>query len=232
MRSIRFALGLAAALSIAPSGMVVPAREARGADRVVPTAAELDTQSGIDLIGRPAPAWSFDRWIASPSQSLADLRGKVVLLRWWTEDCSYCAATLPGLERLRARDAARGLVVIGVFHPKPPHHVSDAHIQALAGRLGFSGPIAVDERWHTLDRYWLTGHPERQWTSVSFLIDRDGFIRWVHGGGEYHPSTDPHHAACALQYQDLEEAIEAALAAKATPAPADRKRPGGASVGE
>ena len=170
-----------------------------------------DPDSGAELIGRPAPAWSFDRWVRGGPLSLANLRGKVVLVRWWNEDCHFCAATLPGIEKLRERFAPAGLVVVGVFHPKPPHPVGNRHILAVARRLGFDGPIAMDERWSTLDRYWLDGHPERNWTSVSFLIDRDGVIRWVHGGGEYHPSSVPRHARCDLEYRGLTKALSAAL---------------------
>lgn len=173
-----------------------------------------DPNAGVEWIGRPAPEWSFDRWIRSKPLSLASLRGKVVLLRWWTEECPYCAATLPALEEVSGRDGTEGLVVIGVFHPKPPHPVTDRHVLAVANRLGFSGPIAVDERWSTLERYWLDGHPERSWTSISFLIDRRGIVRWVQGGGEYHPGDDPRHVQCAIRYRELEQAIAAALADK------------------
>jgi thiol-disulfide isomerase/thioredoxin len=165
-----------------------------------------DADSGAELVGRRAPAWSLERWIRSPALTPQDLHGKVVLLRWWTEGCDFCAATLPGLESLRKRYGDDGLVVIGVYHPKPARHVSDRDIVAAANRLGFRGPIAVDERWTTLDRYWLAGH-EREFTSVSFLIDRDGLIRWVHRGGEYHPSTDPKHARCDAEYDGLVKAI-------------------------
>ncbi|TMQ51807.1 MAG: redoxin domain-containing protein [Candidatus Eisenbacteria bacterium] len=177
-----------------------------------PQAATTGPDSGAELIGRPAPRWTFDRWIGTEPMTLEKLRGKVVLLRWWTEGCHFCSTTLPVVDRLRKADQASGLVVIGVFHPKPPHPVSDKHILAVARRIGFSGPIAVDGTWSTLDRYWLDGHPERDWTSVSFLIDREGVIRWVHGGGEYHPSRDPAHARCDLEYRDLEKALSAALA--------------------
>jgi thiol-disulfide isomerase/thioredoxin len=170
-----------------------------------------DPDSGVELLDTAAPEWSFTRWIGPPL-SLAGLRGKVVLVRWWTEGCHFCANPLPELDALRRRHADDGLVVIGVFHPKPPREVSDRHILAVAKRLGFGGPIAVDREWATLDRYWLAGHPERAWTSVSFLIDRDGVIRWAHGGGEYHRSADPAHARCALQYRELERTLEAVLA--------------------
>jgi glutathione peroxidase-family protein len=176
--------------------------------------------TGAEMIGKPAPAWTFTRWIGAPL-TLEQLRGKVVLVRWWNEGCHFCAATLPAIDRLRVRHADQGLVVIGVFHPKPPHEVSDAHVAAVAKRLGFAGPIAVDRDWTTLDRYWLDGHPDRNWTSVSFLIDREGVVRWVHGGGEYHPSSDPAHARCDLEYRGLERALAVALA---EPAPAGGTR--------
>lgn len=167
--------------------------------------------SGAELVGTPAPAWTFTRWIG-PTHSLAEMRGKVVLVRWWTEGCHFCANTLPELEALRKKHARDGLVVVGVFHPKPPREVSDRHIVALAKRLGYTGTIAVDREWATLGRYWLDGHDERSWTSVSFLIDRQGVIRWVQGGGEYHRSADPAHARCDFQYRELEETLATVLA--------------------
>ena len=171
-----------------------------------------DPDSGAELIGRRAPPWSFERWARGPAQSLESVRGKVVLLRWWTEGCMYCAVTLPEIEKLRKRYGPEGLLVIGVYHPKPPRSVGDRSISTAADRLGFAGPIAVDERWTTLKRYWLDGAPSRRFTSVSFLIGRDGLIRWVHGGGEYHPSDDPEHQRCDLEYKGLVSAIERALA--------------------
>jgi thiol-disulfide isomerase/thioredoxin len=170
------------------------------------------TDSGAGLLGRPAPAFRFERWSRGGPLSLESLRGKVVLVRWWTDGCHYCAATLPALETLRERHGRDGLVVIGAYHPKPPREVKDRKVLAYADKLGFSGPIAVDREWSTLDRYWLGGHPERTWTSVSFLIDRAGVIRWLHGGGEYHLSSDPEHARCDREYRELEQALRTALA--------------------
>src|SRR6185369_17681584 len=176
------------------------------------TASVDDPESGAELIGRPAPAWTFTRWVRGPARSLRDLRGKVVLVRWWTEDCRFCRSTLPVLERLQ-REHGSDLVVVGVFHAKPePREVSDRRILAVAHQLGFSGPIAFDRDWRTLNRYWLSGNPDRSWTSVSFLIDREGVIRWVHGGGEYHPSDDPRHQRCELEFEGLERALGRALA--------------------
>ncbi len=214
------ALGAALVLATpgAPGAPVPAVPRAADADGGVPGAGAHahevpadDPDSGAELLDAPAPAWSFTRWIGPPL-SLAQLRGKVVLVRWWTEGCHFCATTLPELEALRRKHGDEGLVVIGVFHPKPPREVSDRRIVSLARRLGFRGPIAVDREWVTLDRYWLAANPERAWTSVSFLIDRAGHIRWVHGGGEYHPSDDPAHARCVVEYRELEKMLATVLA--------------------
>jgi thiol-disulfide isomerase/thioredoxin len=170
-----------------------------------------DPDSGAGLIGGPAPRWTFTRWVGDPLDQ-DRLRGKVVLLRWWTEGCRFCRATLPAIERLRRAHADDGLVVIGVYHPKPPRDVGDPHITLLAKRLGFRGALALDQNWETLNRYWLDGHDERSWTSVSFLIDRQGRIRWVHGGGEYHPAGDPAHARCDAKFRELEAMLAEVLA--------------------
>ncbi len=172
-----------------------------------------DPDAGTALLGAPAPEWAFTRWVRGHPETLAQLRGKVVLLRWWTTGCHFCQTTLPVIEKLRVAHEKDGLVVIGVFHPKPePRDESNPAIIAGANERGFHGPLAFDRDWKTLGRYWLDGHDERNWTSVSFLIGRDGTIRWVHGGGEYHPNDDPRHQRCDLQYHDLEKALATALA--------------------
>ena len=172
-----------------------------------------DPDSGAERIGRPAPEFAFARWARGGPLRVADLRGKVVLVRFWTDHCRFCRATLPSLEGLRGRYGRDGFVVIGAYHPQRPHvKRSNQQILRAARALGFDGPVAVDQDWATLDRWWLDGHSERNWLSASFLIDRAGIVRWVQGGGEYHASTDPRHARCDLTYRDLEKNLAALLA--------------------
>ena len=180
-------------------------------------AAAPSPDSGAEMLGRPAPGWAFTRWVGAPL-SQEQLRGKVVLLRWWTVGCHYCESTLPEIELLRERYGKDGFVAVGVFHPKPPGPVRNADVKRAAAQRGFHGPLAVDEDWETLSRYWLAGHPGRSWTSVSFLIDREGKIAWVHGGGEYHHSADARHARCDLQATELEAKLDQLFGR----APADR----------
>ena len=176
-----------------------------------PHGATLDADSPAELLDKPARAWTFTRWLDTRPLTLEGLRGKVVLVRWFNTGCRFCANTLPSLEVLRKEYASQGLVVVGAFHPKPMGEVSDAFVRRATRELGFKGPVAVDEDWSTLNRWWLANHPDRNWTSVSFLLDREGVVRWAQGGGEYHPSQDPRHAACDARHAELVRTIRRLL---------------------
>ena len=146
-------------------------------------AAGVAAGSGTELIGTAPPPWTLADWIGSAPLSLARLRGKVVLLRWFTDtSCPYCSLTAPALNQLHHDYAARGLVVIGVYHHKRSDALDLAAVRGWAHDYGFHFPVAVDRDWRTLRRWWLDGHP-RDFTSVSFLIDQHGVIRHIHPGG-------------------------------------------------
>lgn len=202
---LRLALALAAVLAL-----LAPHSARAGCGPASMRAMLPDPDSGQEQIGKPAPRWTFTRWVG-PAMSQEQLKGKVVLLRWWNVGCHFCEATLPEIESLREKYGKDGFVAIGVFHPKPPHPVKDRDVKRAAEERGFHGPLAIDQNWETLSRYWLAGHPERNWTSVSFLIDRDGKIVWVHGGGEYHHSSDPKHARCETRARELEAKLDELL---------------------
>ncbi len=158
---------------------------------------------GSELLGTRPPEWQVTDWLHTPPLVLAGLRGKVVLVRWWTgPQCPYCTASAEALNTLWEKDRERGLVVIGMYHHKADTPLTRDHVEAQARRLGFQFPVAIDEDWRTLRRWWLDGQP-RGWTSVTFLVDREGKIRYIHPGGAYF-SGEPGYAA-------LEAAVEHAL---------------------
>ncbi len=143
-------------------------------------------RTGDDLVGTRPPDWQGLEWLQDDPGALADLRGSVVLVRWWTDSCPYCLRSAPSLVELRERYAERGLVVIGVYHPKPRDRtISSEEIREAARERGFLFPIAVDRSWTVLRRWWLDRGGRRA-TSVSFLIDRSGTIRYVHPGPAFH----------------------------------------------
>lgn len=178
------------------------------------------SRGGQDLLGTRFPDVHFDRWLNTPGNRVPDLGGCVTLYRWWTDTCPFCAKTLPAIEQLERDFGARGLKVVAVYHPKPPGDVADEPVLAAAKRLGWTGPIVIDSRWDVLRKIWLsTG--ERRATSVSFLVDAHGVIRFVHPGVQYFPSAEPADSRENSDYLLLRAAIDRLLpAAAATTRPA------------
>ena len=157
---------------------------------------------GAELIGTPAQEWDATAWIGSPPLKLSALRGKVVLVRWFTStDCPYCTASAPALNQLHADHARRGLVVIGMYHHKRPEPLTTDAVTGWARGYGFRFPVAIDREWRTLNRWWLGAH-KRAFTSVSFLIDRRGIIRHIHPGGRL-ALGEPDFAAMRSKVEEL-----------------------------
>ena len=161
-----------------------------------------DALSAEKLIGQPAPEWSLTNWINSEPLDLKNLRGKVVLVRWWTApDCPYCKATAPALNEFHKKYSERGLQVIGFYHHKSDAPLRVADVKTFSQNFGFKFPVAIDSDWKTLHR-WGLDHGKENWTSVSFLIDRRGVIRHIHPGGEY-VKGDKDYAAMKTKIEEL-----------------------------
>ena len=140
---------------------------------------------GPTLLGKPAPEWQATNWINTAPLTLRELRGKVVLVRWWTApDCPYCVATAPALNEFYGAYHSQGLEVIGFYHHKSSEPLKAEAVEQYARNFGFMFPVAIDSGWRTLNDWWLD-RGDQQWTSVSFLIDRKGIVRHLHPGGQY-----------------------------------------------
>jgi thiol-disulfide isomerase/thioredoxin len=161
---------------------------------------------GAPPIGRSVVDDLPDRWIGTQLTFDPGQPTRATLVRFWTDTCPFCEASLPAVEALREEFGARGLATLGIYHPKPPRAVSDAEVVEAAARLGYHGPLAVDEQWAALERMWLSAG-DRRATSASFLLDSSGVVRFVHPGPEFHPSLEPDHATCAADYRALRQAI-------------------------
>ncbi|HRQ66531.1 MAG TPA: redoxin domain-containing protein [Xanthomonadaceae bacterium] len=176
----------------------------------------LDRSAGADLIGHAAPPFRFDGWFNSEGVTLQDLRGRVVLVRWWTDTCPFCASSAPALRALHEAYADRGLSLIGVFHPKAGRDdpLDMARVQRAVDARRFEFPVAVDWDWRngTLKDWWHTG-PKRPATSVTFILDKTGVIRFVHPGMEYHDDNgSPEHGMCMDDMGRIRQTIEQLLA--------------------
>jgi len=168
--------------------------------------AEREGEPGGDLLGRPAPSLEGVRWIDRDSPP--DVRGKVVLIRWWTDGCSLCSTSAPAIRELADRFSREGLEILAIYHPKPrPRAVEDVDVRRASARVGYPYTLGVDERWEALRRWWLS-EDRRRFTSVTFVLDREGAIAFVHPGGEFHRSEEVEHAVCARDFERIEATIE------------------------
>ena len=169
---------------------------------------------GAALLGKPAQPLKLESWINSDPLEIETLRGKVVLVRWFTDTCPFCSTTAPALVELHEKHGPRGLQVLGIFHPKPPGDGSVDRMSRVTRRFGFTFPVASDPDWTALRRWWLDAEP-RGWTSVTFLVDREGIIRHVHPGGEFHRGEGgghwDDHSSCRAEYEEIDALIERLL---------------------
>ncbi len=168
--------------------------------------------AGAELVGTKAPGWEGVEWLSAEPLRLEDLRGKVVLVRWWTDTCSYCRRSAPALNEFHARYARRGLIVIGMYHPKPiDRPITASEIREAAQERGFDFPIAIDRGWSVLRHWWLDGG-RRSATSVSFLIDQRGVIRHVHPGPAFHREVVRGDEQPRRDFVELDRMIDQVLA--------------------
>jgi peroxiredoxin len=170
------------------------------------------SSDGSSLLGKPSPDWANEKWVQGGPLRLADLRGKVVLLRFFMDaDCPYCRGTAPALNELDREFGPRGLVVVGMYTPKPrPRPATLAEVRGYVETYGFRFPVAVDDDWATLRKLWLDRVPDAAFTSASLLIDRQGVVRHVQEGGLY--AKDAASAKGRRDYESMRAAIVKLLA--------------------
>ena len=150
--------------------------------------------------------WSVSDWQNSKPLTLQELQGQVVLVRWWTgPTCPYCINSSAALNEFHETYKNDGLQVIGFYHHKSQMPFDQNTVNKYAENLMFKFPVAVDHDWKTLTAWWLKDD-RRKWTSVSFLLDRKGFVRYIHPGGQYVKGDG--------EYEKLQQEIEKLLKEK------------------
>jgi len=163
-------------------------------------------KQGEEMIGAPAPSLDGVNWLDNPTST----KGRVVLVRWWTDGCSLCSHSGPAITALKAKYGTR-LEVRAIYHNKAAGRpVSDESVLATAKeRVGMPPAVGRDPGWKVLKRWWLDAGG-RRFTSVTFLLDGEGVVRLIHTGGEFHPGescTYGDAAACQREYAAIDRAI-------------------------
>jgi thiol-disulfide isomerase/thioredoxin len=147
-----------------------------GAERTVDDAPVklADAQrSALNFVG-------IDNWLNSSSLNIADLRGKVVLVDFWTSGCINCIRTLPYVTRLYDAYESKGLTIVGVHTPEFPFERSTSTVDTAIKRYGIRYPVAQDNEFATWKAY------RNQYWPAQYIVDRTGKIVFEHAGeGRY-----------------------------------------------
>ena len=144
---------------------------------------EADAGDRLPVLGR-APAFvGTQRWFNTPGGtplSLQALRGRVVLVDFWTYSCINCIRTLPYLNAWNAKYAARGLTIVGVHTPEFPFEHSATNVAQAISQNGIHYPVVQDNNYATWNAY------NNEYWPAEYLIDPQGRIRLADfGEGEY-----------------------------------------------
>lgn len=119
-------------------------------------------------------------WVNTPPLNLKQLRGKVVLIDFWTYSCINCIRTFPYLKAWDAKYKDRGLVIIGVHTPEFEFEKKSDNVKQAVERFGLLYPIAIDSHFETWQNY------NNQYWPAHYLIDQRGIVRSFHfGEGAY-----------------------------------------------
>ena len=133
----------------------------------------------------PAPeVREISEWFNTEPLTLAGLRGKVVLVDFWTYSCVNCVRTLPHLRAWHAEYADDGLVILGVHTPEFAFEADPGNVGDAVKDLGIEYPVALDPDYGT----W-TAYRNRFWPA-KYLIDRNGDVRYAHFGEGAYSETE------------------------------------------
>jgi cytochrome c biogenesis protein CcdA/thiol-disulfide isomerase/thioredoxin len=154
-----------------------------GRDGAVAHAASSLSGEGLPVLGAAPEIRGIQRWFNTGGGrplALASLRGRVVLLDFWTYSCINCLRTLPALKAWDRAYRDAGLTIIGLHAPEFPFERDAGNVERAIERNALAYPVAQDNDFATWNAYG-----NRFWPA-KYLIDHRGRVRYTHfGEGEY-----------------------------------------------
>jgi cytochrome c biogenesis protein CcdA/thiol-disulfide isomerase/thioredoxin len=148
----------------------------------------------------PAPELKgLQSWINSDPKTLADLKGKVVLIDFWTYSCINCQRTLPFVTKWYDTYKDQGFVVLGIHAPEFSFEKEQKNVENAVKEANIRYPVALDNNFATWKNY------NNQFWPAEYLVDKDGIVRRTHFGEG--------------KYEETEDAIRALLAEKSSTLP-------------
>ena len=148
----------------------------------------MANKTNLPDLGRAPNFTGITAWFNTPGNqplSLSELRGKVVLVDFWTYSCINCQRALPHVEGWYNDYKNDGLVVVGVSAPEFAFEHVVSNVENAAGSLGIDYPVAVDDNLATWDAY------NNEYWPADYLIDPTGVVRaYTFGEGGYGTMED------------------------------------------
>jgi len=139
----------------------------------------------LDINGGQAPELvGITDWINSDGEKISDLKGKVVLIDFWTYSCINCIRTLPHIKEWHQKYSDDGLVIIGVHSPEFAFEKKLSNVQQAVKDFGLEYPIALDNDFSTWRAY------DNKYWPAKYFIDREGKIRHTHFGEGAYPESE------------------------------------------
>jgi len=137
-------------------------------------------QSNSDDAGTAPPFTGATLWLNSPELNIEMLRGKVVLVDFWTYSCINCLRTLPYLKAWDEKYRSQGLVIVGVHSPEFAFEKDRNNVEQAIRDLGIKYPVAMDNQYAIWNAY------KNEYWPAHYLIDSQGRTRDQHfGEGKY-----------------------------------------------
>ena len=137
----------------------------------------------VDRLEQPYPAPAFaglQEWFNSAPLTIADLKGKVVLVDFWTYSCINCVRTLPYLKSWDKKYRDQGLVIVGIHSPEFEFEKDPENVKTAIAARGLKYPVALDNNLATWQSF------NNQYWPAHYLINRDGQVVYIHfGEGKY-----------------------------------------------
>src|SRR5437016_1123394 len=147
--------------------------------------ADIKTDMLIPAGSAPvAPAFAEGKWINSDPLTIEKLRGRVLLVEFWTFACYNCRNTLPSVKEWDQQFRDRGLTIIGVHTPELSEEYDLDNLRREVPSLGIKYPVVTDNDYKTWKAYNLEAWP------TIFVIDKQGRIRWEHVGEGWYDETE------------------------------------------
>ena len=163
-------------------------------------------------VGNCAPEFAgTQEWINSEALTMEGLRGKVVLIDFWTYSCINCIRTLPFLQSWHQRYANEGLVIVGVHTPEFEFETLYDNVVDATVEMGVAWPVVQD------NGYVVWGSYDNRFWPAKYLVDQDGVIRYRHFGEGKYAETEE-------EIRKLLAEIGAEADALAQPLPEDQMR--------